>query len=107
MTKNKKGIIIQFSYLLRKTLVVFLWMSSSWYYTAGSCISVLFRPFHSSATTSSGFPETLIMNGSGGFGNTSLHVSHHDEEFDNKARYHNHQALSGSVSMTVQFLRKN
>ena len=35
-----------------------------------------------------------------------LHVSYHKEEFDNTARYHNHQdeaALSGSVSMTVQF----
>ena len=41
---------------LRKTLVVFLWMSSSCSYTTGGCISVLFRPFHGSATTKSEFP---------------------------------------------------
>ena len=74
---------------------------------------MLFRSFHSSATTSSGFPgyfwDTLIMIRSGEFRESfliswCLHVSYNKEEFDNTARYHNHKmkqaALSSSVSMT-------
>ena len=52
-TKKKAFSCLTF---LRKTLVVFLWMSSSCGYTAGGCISVLFRSFHGSPTTKSGFP---------------------------------------------------
>ena len=67
---------------------------------------MLFRSFHSSATTSSGFPgyswDTLIMIRSGEFRDNfwiswCLHVSHHVEEFDNTTRYHNHQDEASSV----------
>ena len=42
------------------------------------------------------------MNGSVGWCNSSLipwypHVSHHVEEFDNTARYHNHQDEANSI----------
>ena len=56
--------------------------------------------------TKSGFPSCsqgiLVMDGSGGFCSSSLipwclHVSYHVEEFDNTARYHNHQDEAGSI----------
>ena len=92
--------------------------SSSYGYTAGSCVSMLFHPFYSSAPTRSGFLgcslDTLIINGSGGFRNSPfrcLHVSYRVEEFDNTARYHNHLDEASSINWlsihTVQLLRQN
>ena len=67
---------------------------------------MLFRSFHSSATMSSGFPgyfwNTLIVIRSGEFRESfliswCLLVSYHKEEFDNTARYHNHQDEASCV----------